>query len=183
MEQSPSSEASRSSACQEIHRVLWNPKVHYRIHKSPPLVPILSHINPVHAPHPTSWRIILILSSHLRLGLPSGLLPSGLPTKILYAPLPSLIRATCLAHLILLDSITRMIYDKIHGLYNVKSLNGILLNFGSMVLVNSWSFTSSQQVRNLFNFSKLEMLVTFFMEDRHWHCTTLIQFIPYTMTF
>ena len=26
---------------------------------------------------PTSWRSILILSTHLRLGLPSGLLPSG----------------------------------------------------------------------------------------------------------
>jgi hypothetical protein len=30
-------------------------------------------------PHPTSWRSILILSSHLQLGLPSGLFPSGLP--------------------------------------------------------------------------------------------------------
>ena len=27
-------------------------------------------------PHPTSWRSILILSTHLRLGLPSGLFPS-----------------------------------------------------------------------------------------------------------
>jgi hypothetical protein len=34
------------------------------------------------------------LSSHLRLGLPSGLLPSGLPTKMLYAPLTSPMRAT-----------------------------------------------------------------------------------------
>ena len=32
--------------------------------------------------HTTSWKSILILSTHLRLGLPSGLFPSGFPTKI-----------------------------------------------------------------------------------------------------
>ena len=52
-------------------------------------------------PRHTSWRSILIFSSHLRLGLPSGLFPSGFPTKILYKPLPSSIRATCHDHLIL----------------------------------------------------------------------------------
>jgi len=103
-EHSPSWEASQETPC-----ILRNPKVHYRIHKSPPSVPILSQLDPLHAPHHTSRRSILVIYSHLRLGLPSGLFPSGFPNKTLYMSLLSPIRATCLAHLILLDFITRTI--------------------------------------------------------------------------
>jgi len=60
--------ANRFAASQEIPHTLWNPKVHYRIHKCPPPVP-MSQLDPVH----TSTSHFLILSSHLRLGFPSGL--------------------------------------------------------------------------------------------------------------
>ena len=123
MEQSPS-EANQFYVSQEILRILWNPKVHYRIHKCPPPVPILRWIDPVHVSHPTSWRSILILYSHLSLGLPSCLFPSAFPTKILHTPPLVPIRATCPAHLILLDFITRTILGE-----QYRSLSSSLCSF------------------------------------------------------
>jgi hypothetical protein len=71
----------------------------------------LSWDRPIQSTSPSSISrtSMLILSTDLRLRLPSGLFPSGFPTNHLYVFLLSPIRATCSDHLILLDLIILII--------------------------------------------------------------------------
>jgi hypothetical protein len=122
MEQSPSREANSHSNSQ-IPCPSWNPKLHYRVHNSPPLVPIFSQMNPVHNFLPYFPKI------HTNIILQSMPTSSHWPlafrfcNKIFYAFLISPMRATCTAHLIPLDLITLIIFGAPYRLWNSSLCN------------------------------------------------------------
>ena len=104
----------------------------YLIQQSTPPVPILSQFDPAHTPHLTPWRSILILSSNLCLGLPSGLFHSGVPTKPLHSSPPYPKRNTCHAYIILLDLIRRTLFGE-----ECRSLSSSLCSLFNSPLTSS----------------------------------------------
>jgi hypothetical protein len=56
-------EILRRSASKEILRLLWNQKIHYHVHNSPPRIPVLSQITPIHTlpPHFPNMHFNIIL--------------------------------------------------------------------------------------------------------------------------
>jgi hypothetical protein len=116
-ELSPSWGTINWAATKELPSTSWNPKVHYRVHKSPPLIPILSNINPVHTTPCCLSKIHFNLWTHLRLGLPKGVFLLTFP-PISYMHSFLLIRSTCHAHIIILDLIILIILVEDYKLWS-----------------------------------------------------------------
>jgi len=72
MKQSHSWETNSSSGNQESRYLLWNLKVNCLVHKSPPLVPVLSYANSVLTVPPYFSKIPSNIILHLSLVLPTG---------------------------------------------------------------------------------------------------------------
>jgi len=130
MEKIPFWEANRFSASQEIPRILWNPKVHYRIHKCPPPVPILNQIDPAHTTHIPFPEDL----SYYYPPIYSWSLSLRFPHRNLYMPLLPPLGATCPTHLILLDFIIRTILDE-----EYRSLSSSLCSFLHSLVTSSLS--------------------------------------------
>jgi hypothetical protein len=88
-------------------------------------------------PYPISLRSILILSSYLRLGLPSDLFPPCSPVEILHAFLFSSIRATCPAQVILLDLIILIILVEDKAPHYTVFSNLLSLHLSSIQIFSS----------------------------------------------
>ena len=105
-------------AAYRILRILWNPKVYYRIHKCLPPVPILSQLYPVRTP--TSH----FLKIHLNIILPSMTGSSKwyrslrFPTTTLYTPLPHKCYMPCPSHSSRFDYITDIVLTESVLIFN-----------------------------------------------------------------
>ena len=124
MQQTPSWEANQFSASQEIPRISL---LHAQVPATCPY-PEPAQSSP-YTLHPTSWRSILMSSSHLCLGLPSGLFPSDLPTKTLYTPLLSPNTCYMPHNLTLLDFITQTMLGE-----EYRSFSSSLYSFSTPLL-------------------------------------------------
>jgi hypothetical protein len=124
MEHSHSLEGSQSlHLFKKFPAFLRNPKFLYSTYKCPPPVPIVSKLYPLYTTPCFSPNSIIILSSHLRLCLISGLFPTGSFTNYLCTPLSYRRSTTLPNHLIILYFITRTILGKEYSSFSSSVCN------------------------------------------------------------
>jgi hypothetical protein len=144
MELSPTPEAASYAATQESANNLFKLKFHYRVNKSPPLVPT-RRVRPIQStpPHIISLIFALISSTHLRLGLPSGFfLPEFPPISYMLPSSP--------AHLILLDLTILIIHGEKFSSYEAPHYiifsNILSLHLSSVQIFSSTSCSQTPAV-------------------------------------
>jgi len=123
MEQSPSQKATCTSVRKETACTLCNMKVHYGVHKSLPLVPLLSHINPVHASQPIPLRSILIIFSHLCLSLPTGSFLQVSPPKSCrnFSPTPYVSHAPPISFSLIWSTTLHLVKNTNHAVHHYST--------------------------------------------------------------
>jgi len=158
MVQSPSREANWFASSQEIPRISLNPNVHYRTHKRPPPLSILGQPNPFHIPTAHLLEIHPNIIHPSKPRSPQWSPSLRFPHQDSIHPLSSPIRATCTAHLIVLDFITRTILGEVYKSFSSSLCNllhypvtssllgpNILLN---TMFPNTLRFLSSRNVND-----------------------------------
>jgi hypothetical protein len=121
MKGSPSWEADSHSAIQEISRLQWNTKVHYRGYMSPPLILILSQMHPVHTLPPCCLKIYYNIILPFKLSSSQWSLPYCFATTSLYEFFISSIRVTSHSF----DMMTVIIFGEAYNLWS-SSLYSLL---------------------------------------------------------
>jgi hypothetical protein len=119
-EQSPS-EPNCRLATEKIPRNLWDPRIHYSAHKSPPLVTVLSQLNPVLISH-----FFKIQFNTFPTPKPSSSMwsvPFRFSDQNLCAFIISPMRTTYPAHLLLLDPIVLILFCDMHTIELLFFLN------------------------------------------------------------